>query len=927
MISHKHALASIIAVLSILAMEHSVPVTSFFDNSISLTANAGTTTIWDIDSNGVLTVSGIGEMEDYYKEGNFPWHSNRSEIKKVVVENGVTTLSRYAFTNCPNLESVSLPSSLTLISDSVFRNDKKLTQITIPSSVVQINQCAFMNTGLTEIVVPDSVTEMEWAVFAECADLKKAVLPSKLTYIESSMFRDCPQLESVNVPASVTKIDYSAFENCSALTSIALPGVLKEISYNVFACSGLKSIDIPAGVTSIGDSAFYGCPLLESLKINSAQTAIGKSAFADCTKLTSLDVPEGFNFAESAFAGDTAIENAPFTYQLYSGINWGYYTTDKVYWKITSDGTLTISGNTRMREGEHTASYTYEWSPYRDIVKKIVIEEGIQSVAIRGFEDFENLETVELPSSVKKICRSAFSNCPNLKYINFPEGLTEIDGFAFYGVENLQKIELPSTLTALGEASFYCCRPVKEIIIPSSVKVIPSNCFAGVNELENLVIPEGVEEIGFQAFFCVGCTEIEIPDSVTIIDDNGFIDCPNLEVVHFSSSSKLTSIGSAAFSGCEKLKSFCIPDGVTVLRNSTFAECTNLSELELSKNLVTIQSNAFTFCNKLKKLHIPTSLKTIEKNVFYSTKNLNSIIYCGTKEQWDDIYIDENNGKFHEYPQFHDYHYEVCSYCGAKNPYTNTRFEGYSINIDGSIGVNVYITLDDAILSDSQASINFIMPDNKVVNAPVSAAEKATQNGKECYIFSCHVATKDMFNPITAQIVLGDKSKVDSLSFTVSDYITALRNTQPEYAEFAESFINYGRFANCYFNESGDYPKDYTEEDYQKVLAKITPSAGITAPDYYGTSLLLKTNTVLRHYFTENAPGRQIKLPSTEGGQTYYYVEQEFCPADYDKKIDGYDYCIYDYIYKGLSSDNTDVALKNLCTALYEYAEACKKIA
>ncbi len=930
MISHKKTIAGIMAVVSILAMNYSIPFTSFLDNSVVLTANAGTAAdfAWDIDADGTMRISGTGEMPYEINAKSVKWDLRRSEIKKVIIEKGITSISPYSFSNCPNLESVSIPDTVTIIQNSAFFNDTKLTSISIPSSVKEIWSRAFSNTGCTEIVFPNSVTEMDGAIVADSTKLQKVVLPDSIKSIGAVMFSGCSNLTDVNIPASVEKIEYYAFSGCTALTSIDLPDGLKEIDYNAFEfCSGLKNIVIPESVTQIGDCAYQGCSSVESLKISNPAATVGHGAFSECPKLTTLDIPDGISFADNAFVGDAAIQNAPFDYLVYEGRDHGKNSSDYINWKITSDGVLTLSGNCEMRDQERTASFTCGWANYRNMVKKIVIGEGITSTGVRAFEYFDNLETVVLPSTITKINLNSFAHDPKLKNINFPEGLTSIGNFAFYGATSLDTIELPSTLTSLGEASFYCCYPLKELNIPEGVTEIPKDCFAGANALEKLTLPDGLKTIGFQAFFACGMEEVSIPDSVTKIDDNAFIDCYNLKYALLSSDSQLTYLGASAFNGCESLKGFGMPDGVTVLKDSTFAQCPNLSEFTLSKNIETIESGAFTGCSSLKELYIPTSLKTIEKNIFYSTKNLNKIIYCGTKAQWDNIIIGENNGKFHEYPQFHDYHYDVCSYCGAKNPYTNTRFEGYSINIDGSIGVNVYMTLDDAILADEQASINFIMPDNKVVNAPVSAAEKTTVNGKDCYVFSSHVATKDMFSPITAQVTLGDKSKVASLSFTVSNYITALRNTQPEYEEFANAFINYGRFASCYFNESGDYPKEYTEEDYQKVLAKITPSAGITAPDYYGTSLLLKTNTVLRHYFTENAPGRQIKLPSTEGGQTYYYVEQEFCPADYDKKIDGYDYCIYDYIYKGLSSDNTDIALKNLCTALYEYAEACKKIA
>ena len=84
---------------------------------------------------------------------------------------------------------------------------------------------------------------------------------------------------------------------------------------------------------------------------------------------------------------------------------------------------------------------------HRNLVKKIVFEEGIQSTAVRGFEYFQNLEEIVLPSTMKKINLNSFAHCPKLKTVNFPEGLTEIGDFAFYECSSLTSITIPSSVT------------------------------------------------------------------------------------------------------------------------------------------------------------------------------------------------------------------------------------------------------------------------------------------------------------------------------------------------------------------------------------------------------------------------------------------------------------------------------------------------
>ena len=925
----KRATAVFLAVLSMLAMDNAIVPTSRNENSIMMTASAEDTDItWNLDDNGVLTISGSTAMAITNNEAIVPWHTSRNLIKEVIIQDGVKSIGRYAFANCKNLTKVSIPSSVTEIGQAAFANDILLTSITIPSTVKTIESRAFSNTGCTEIVFPDSVTTLEGAVLADSPLLQKVVLPEGVTTLGTNLCGGCTNLNSVNIPSSVTNIEPYSFSKCSSLTSLTLPEGLKTISYNAFEqCSGLKNIVIPESVETIGDCAFQSCTALERIYITNPEASLGAAVFSDCPNLVLADIPPELSIPSDTFYHDMKLTGVSQAYDLAGGTETSGKT--KVNWKISSEGVLTISGNGYMREESRTASFTSAWnrsSEYRNLVKKIVFEEGIQSTAVRGFEYFQNLEEIVLPSTMKKINLNSFAHCPKLKTVNFPEGLTEIGDFAFYGAENLQAIDLPSTLESLGEASFYCCYLVDTITVPEKVKSIPKDCFAGCNNLKNLTLSEGLENIGFQAFFACGFEEVTIPDSVETMEENAFIDCHNLQYVHFSENSKLTSIGSAAFNNCFALKSFAMPNSVTELKSAVFSQCFDLSEVKLSKNITTIETGAFISCVGLTKLYIPTSLKTVEKFAFQDMDNLNTIIYCGTPEQWDAINVGEGNDIFAEYPQFHEYYHDKCTYCGAEREYSNSRFEGYSLTLDGSIGVNLYMSLDSCVTADADAYLRFILPDDSVQKVLVSKADRKTVDNKEYYVFRCNVSAQNMFDPITAQIALGDSSKIDTIQFTVDEYASALRERDDRYADFVEKFLDYGRFSQCYFNRTADYPKEYTEDDYVRVLKNITPSKGIEDADYIGSSLLLKTNTILRHYFKSNAAGRKAKY-SYDGEETVYYVEQSMAPTQYDQKIDGLEYCIYDYIYSMISSDTADESTKKLCVALYDYADACKELA
>ena len=188
--------------------------------------------------------------------------------------------------------------------------------------------------NVEELVIPDTVTELQHLSFNDLKKLKKVQLSSSLKNIGYCSFRGCSSLESITIPEGVVKIERSAFEDCSSLKSVSLPNSLEEVEYGVFTgCSGLKDkngcviildrlyyMEVPDGVTDITipngvkmieaelfrenknikkvvipDSVtwiehrtFYECEKLESVSIPDSVTYIGVYAFAHCSSLKDL---------------------------------------------------------------------------------------------------------------------------------------------------------------------------------------------------------------------------------------------------------------------------------------------------------------------------------------------------------------------------------------------------------------------------------------------------------------------------------------------------------------------------------------------------------------------------------------------------------------------------------------------------------------
>ena len=125
--------------------------------------------------------------------------------------------------------------------------DTSLTQIVIPDCITELGSSAFQNrSNLKSVVIPDSVTKIGDAAFSGCSNLESVLIPDSVTEIESAAFRRCSSLESVVIPHSVTKIGDNAFEDCSNLESVVIPDSVTEIGWNAFSgCSNLKSVELP----------------------------------------------------------------------------------------------------------------------------------------------------------------------------------------------------------------------------------------------------------------------------------------------------------------------------------------------------------------------------------------------------------------------------------------------------------------------------------------------------------------------------------------------------------------------------------------------------------------------------------------------------------------------------------------------------------
>ena len=124
---------------------------------------------WHLTDNGVLTISGKGEMYGYLYPKRAPWGDSPEKVKRIIIGDGITTIGQAAFAGCSALTSVTIPNSVTTIGEYAFYGCKALTSVTIPNSVTEIGGHAFSDcSALTSVTIPNSVTEIGDYAFRGC---------------------------------------------------------------------------------------------------------------------------------------------------------------------------------------------------------------------------------------------------------------------------------------------------------------------------------------------------------------------------------------------------------------------------------------------------------------------------------------------------------------------------------------------------------------------------------------------------------------------------------------------------------------------------------------------------------------------------------------------------------------------------------------
>ena len=491
---------------------------------------------WSLSDDNTLTIStisGTGDMRDGSYAGSYS-----SQIKKVVVAEGVTSIGANAFNGWPLLKAVELPSTLKRIEEYAFQNCSLLSAVELPSNLESIGNTAFSG----------------------CSSLSAVSIPSSVKSIGREAFAYCFALSSVTGAECVETIGQDAFVQCGHLKSYPWSNCLKSIGDTAFNQCDLSSAVLPDTVETIGESAFYQNANLTSVKLpeNKNFTAIPKNLFFSCEMLKAVVVPSSVtSIGTNAFYGCEAA-----TITLPDGITEiGYAALADVHKTICNPSSTTVS---KLPLG------TYFYAPVAPDLKLCYSGDGEISVS----EYTGAGGAVTIPAGVKEISNSAFVGCDKITSVTIPDGVTRIRVNAFSGCTGLTSVTIPESVTQIHQNAFYNCSSLESVSIPSGVTRIEDNTFYGCASLESVSIPSGVTVIAISAFEgCASLTDVTLPSGITEISNTTFKGCTSLTDIDIPSS--VTRIGQSAFEGCAGLTDVTIPDSVTKIWSYTFKDCTS----------------------------------------------------------------------------------------------------------------------------------------------------------------------------------------------------------------------------------------------------------------------------------------------------------------------------------------------------------------
>ena len=453
----KKVISVLLSVLMLCSVTTGLDLTAYAADT-TITGKCGESATYSYNKNTkTLTISGTGVIND--KDYDFP---SDSSIASLIIEDGITGIDDWMFSECENLENIVIPDSVVSISRDAFEGSKYYNDDSNwQDGQLYINHafiCVKADSAKGEFKIKDGTTVIADAAFEGCCNLSSITIPDSVTHIGADVFYNCDNLNKIDMSSNIENVGTYAFAYTAYYNN--------ESNWNNGALYvGAVLIAVNADLTG-------------KYQVKDSTRVIADDAFRAC-KLTEVSLPSGL-------------------------VNIGGFAYCDNLESITIPDTVTEMGS-----GVFEACRN---------LKKVVLSNALTVVPSYAFENCENLESIYMPDSVTEIGEYAFYQCTALEKVAFSESLTTIGEMAFGECSKISSIRLPNSVKVIENEAFYECTGLKSLTLSTNLVSI-GDCAFQDNCLSTVYIPGDYVRVGDCAFlpnddnalfvFCNSTTQID----------------------------------------------------------------------------------------------------------------------------------------------------------------------------------------------------------------------------------------------------------------------------------------------------------------------------------------------------------------------------------------------------------------------------------
>ncbi len=555
----------------------------------------------------------VAYPEDAEIENGIVYNAGRTELIYVPasyegefsIPESVSSIGKYAFSRCVSLTGVVIPATVSEIPAGAFSDCTALANVKVLGEVPAGLGWNAFNSSTYETAtlnIPENsllaYLDTNWKEFKNISaggyNASNTFEDEKLKYrlIENPDNRQAIVIgangnpEAIDIPERfstdnqeryyVTAIAPEAFMDESDLKSVKFNSrsTLTSIGTRAFQNTGISVFEFPATLTTIGESAFQNCDSLTSITLVENLETLGAEAFRNCDKLASVVINDKLTgISDYAFAECPVLANFEFGNQL------------------DSIGNYAFKNCTSLKALDFNAS--------------------LKTIGNSAFSGCTALESVNFNSGLESIGNYAFSGDTTLTSLSFPDKLISIGSYAFSGCKQLANIQFGENLETIGVYAF-SNTALSTVYFPDNLISIGSDAFYNCLNLAYVQFGKNLETIGEYAFSKTALTRVSFPDKLVEIGRAAFVYAPLENVVLPNS---LVTLGSWAFSGCDKLTEVVLGSSMDEIPAFAFYDCSALEAINIPENIRTIGEGAFQYSG-LKSVTLPLSVDSVARYAF-----------------------------------------------------------------------------------------------------------------------------------------------------------------------------------------------------------------------------------------------------------------------------------------------------------------------